>query len=192
MTRNLEIKVSCDAIPLSVIQARAVAAGAGAPVTIQQLDTYFAVARGRLKLREIASEQGASAELIGYLRPDDGGSRWSDYQRVEVPSAQAQALRRALAMTCGLVGEVGKTRTVLIWGRTRIHLDEVDGLGAFVELETVAGPDDDEHAILHEHERVIRALGLDRLPVIAGSYGELIQATSEPRGERPGGKGSAS
>ena len=106
-----------------------VAAGAP-PELLVQTDTFFTVHRGRLKLREQA---GAGAELIYYERPDQAGPKESRFERVTV--ADAAALRNLLASALGVAGQVIKERLVYRVGRTRVHLDEVRGLGAFLELE---------------------------------------------------------
>lgn len=145
---------------------------------MRQTDSYFRVALGRLKLRTIEGADGATAvELIAYRRPDEPGSRWSDYRRVTLDPASARGVAEALAVVCGVVAVVDKQREVAILGRTRIHLDRVTGLGSFIELETVADPsdDDDDAGLLREHEDVIRVLELgDREPV-ATSYGDLVE-----------------
>lgn len=174
MARNLERKVACEPDALCAIQDLAARFGVRAFTRLTHVDTYFRVPAGRLKLREIGGDDGASAELIGYHRADASGSRWSEYERAALEPGAAAGVRRVLALTCGVLATVAKTRTIAIWSRTRIHLDAVDGLGAFVELETVAGPDDDDGAILAEHEAVIAALELCRWPVVAGSYGDLM------------------
>jgi adenylate cyclase class IV len=130
MPRNIEIKARVVSVEALLAQARALADGE--PETIDQDDTFFAVAMGRLKLREIAD---GSAELIHYHRADGPEARPSDY--VRVPVADAAALREALARGCGVLGRVRKRRLLLRLGPTRLHLDRVEGLGDFVELEVV-------------------------------------------------------
>lgn len=178
--RNLELKVRCREPDLDGVRRRAEAAGIGAFRRLRQVDTYFAVAKGRLKLRQIvAADDASAAELIAYARPDEAGPRWSAYHRVPVAAAEAAPLKAALASTAGILAVVDKTREVAIHRRTRIHLDRVRGLGAFVELETVVAAGDDGAAA--ELAETAALLGLDRYEVIAGSYGDLI---------RPAGSGS--
>ena len=175
--RNLELKVGCDAAGLVRVRARLEATGLPL-VTLVQADTYFAVPSGRLKLREIAPAAGVdvqAAELIAYARPDRSGPRWSAYHLVPVAAAEAKTLKAALAGTIGVLIEVVKTRTVGLRGRTRIHLDEVRDLGAFVELETVVVSEDDSGAN-EELAETAALLGLDRLAPIPGSYSDLLLA----------------
>lgn len=174
--RNLELKVRCDEAEQAHVRARLHAAGA-TTVRLRQIDTYFAVPRGRLKLREIAGpgEADRAAELIGYARPDVVGARWSTYHRVPVAPADASTLKNALAATIKVRGVVAKEREVGILGRTRVHLDRVDGLGCFVELETVVSAGDDGVAAEVELAEVVAVLGLGRFEAIAGSYADLAE-----------------
>jgi len=99
---------------------------------LQQEDIFFHIAVGRLKLRQQESGPG---QLIYYNRPDVGGPKASDYQIY--PSAAPDQLRVLLADCLGERGVVKKTRWLYWVGNTRIHLDEVVGLGTFMELEVV-------------------------------------------------------
>jgi adenylate cyclase class IV len=174
MPRNLELKVRCSPSELLAIRKRAERTNIGPFSRLRQVDTYFAVAHGRLKLREITSADGEPfAELIAYSRPDELGPRWSAYRRITVSAGDASNLRAALAETTGVVAVVAKTRDVAIHGRTRIHLDVVEGLGEFVELETVVGDGDDGGAA-QELATIAGALGLGACATIAGSYADLI------------------
>ena len=175
MARNLEIKVACDAAALDQIRARATAMGAGPFSEMRQTDTYFSVATGRLKLRETETDDlGWRAELIAYRRADDAGSRWSDYQLVPLTAETTNAIKKALSVTCGVTVVVVKRRMAGVWRRTRIHLDTVDGLGCFVELETVVKSVDLDNDVRDEHRRAIEQLRLSEMPVISGSYGDLL------------------
>jgi len=146
---------------------------------LTQTDTYFAVPEGRLKLREYTHEHPdghstAGAELIRYERPDAAGARVSDYARSEV--ADPPARLRELAERHGLRGVVRKRRDLWLLRSTRIHLDTVDGLGRFVELETVFGNETDD-ASRAEHEAVLATLAIDPIDAIGGSYVDLRGGT---------------
>ncbi len=168
MPRNIEIKARITNVEAILPRARQVAGGG--PELILQDDTFFSVPHGRLKLREFAD---GSAELIHYHRPDHGDTRASDYVRVPVPDAQT--LREALARACGTAGRVRKQRWLLRAGTTRIHLDRVEGLGDFMELEvllTEAQTDADGTAIA---EALMQSLGLAGAERIAGAYLDLLR-----------------
>jgi homotetrameric cytidine deaminase len=173
--RNVELKAQ-DPDPEATLAA-AVDHGAADHGTLEQRDTYFAAREGRLKLRvERVLETGEvhTAQLIAYLRADEAVARTSTYRLVEV--AEPEALAAALDATLGTVVEVHKRRRLLLWRDTRIHLDAVKGLGSFVELEAVAGPDSDLRA---EHGQVAalrEVLGMDDARVVAQGYAALLLA----------------
>jgi predicted adenylyl cyclase CyaB len=108
----------------------------GSPaLLLEQEDTFFRVPRGRLKLRQLAEAQG---ELIYYDRPDRAGPKISVYSLV--PTDQPDALRELLTQALGVRAVVRKRRRLYQRGPVRIHLDEVEGLGTFVEVEVVIRP----------------------------------------------------
>jgi homotetrameric cytidine deaminase len=160
--RNIEIKAR-DADPVRTLEL-ALAFGAEDRGELAQRDTYFARASGRLKLRE---QSPGEAELIGYRRADAAAARASDYRVVAVPDADA--LREALAQALGTLVVVEKRRRLLLEDGVRIHLDQVEGLGAFVELEAVA-----PEAGREELERVRAALQIEDGALVAESYSDLL------------------
>jgi predicted adenylyl cyclase CyaB len=131
-----------------------------------QIDTYFRVQHGRLKLRE-----DDSTSLIAYSRPDEDASRISHYRLL--PVSDAETLKVMLSEALGVLVTVRKTRSLYLTGHTRIHLDEVDGLGSFVELETVID-DQPLDAAWAEHYRVRDMLALNQHEVVPFSYSDLI------------------
>jgi adenylate cyclase class IV len=178
--RNLEIKVRCGEDEFASVKNRVLAAGARVQ-SMHQIDTYFVVMRGRMKLREIETGEGIhSTELISYQRPDRTGSRWSDYRHIPLSIHIASDLKSALETACGVAAVVDKWREVAILRRTRVHLDRVATLGCFVELETVAREDDDDADLAAEHEELIGLLGLSTLEVVAGSYNDLMGTEKGP------------
>ena len=138
---------------------------------IHQDDTFFAVPHGRLKLRVFSNGAG---ELIHYHRPDAAGPKLSDY--VLVPVADPDSLREALVRACGLVGRVRKHRILALVGPTRIHLDQVEGLGDFLELEVTLhnGMSEVEGtAIAHD---LMARLGVAPSQLLEGAYLDLLRA----------------
>ena len=127
---NLELKAR-DADPEATL-ARCLALGAVEVGVLVQRDTYFAGRDGRLKLRE---QDGEQPELIAYRRPDSSGASESTY--VLAPVADADAMAEALDAGLGATVVVSKQRRLLLWEGVRIHLDDVEGLGSFVEFEAV-------------------------------------------------------
>jgi homotetrameric cytidine deaminase len=165
-SRNVELKAR-DPHPEQTLAA-ALAHGADDQGVLQQRDTYFAAREGRLKLRE---EDGA-AQLIAYARADEATARTSAYHLVDVPDPAS--LRAALDAALGTVVVVDKQRRLLLDDGVRIHLDTVEGLGSWVELEAVAAPESDLSA---EHAKVaaLRAvLGMADEHVVARGYAALL------------------
>ena len=134
-----------------------------------QTDTYFRVASGRLKLREIAGQQ---AVLIWYARPHEFGERLSQYYLV--PISDPDALRAALTAGLGIRGVVRKRRTIRHYHNVRIHLDQVDGLGTFVEFEAVLSATDGETVSRERLAELARVLKLESAHDLAGSYADLL------------------
>jgi adenylate cyclase class IV len=175
--RNVEIKARVA--DLATVEARAADLADSGPVDIAQDDTFFATSVGRLKLRELAPDRG---ELIHYDRPDQGGPKLSRY--VIAPTSDPAALREALARACGITGRVRKQRRLYLAGRTRIHLDRVEGLGDYLELEVVLDPGDDLAGGEAEARRIMKALGVAEADLVEGAYVDLLAAqgpTGRPR-----------
>ncbi len=165
--RNVELKAR-DPEPARTLEL-ALALGAEDRGTIEQRDTYFARARGRLKLRE---QSPGDDELIEYRRDDDAAARTSSYRRV--PVADAPALREALDAAYGTLVVVEKRRRLLVWEGVRIHLDEVEGLGSHLELEAIAQPGS---GLAFEHEQVERLraeLRVEDGALLAAGYSDLL------------------
>ena len=165
--RNLEIKAVVD--DLGAVRARLRALpGAARHAVLRQTDWYFRVPKGRLKLRQFGSRR--DAELIAYLRPDKTAARTSEFQRL--PTADAAGTRRLLERMLGAKGCVRKRREVWLYRNARIHLDTVEGLGRFIEIEVVVTEGMPQaRALMKELREVLGILSGD---LIAGSYGELL------------------
>ncbi|MDX1660516.1 MAG: class IV adenylate cyclase [Gemmatimonadota bacterium] len=133
----------------------------------RQEDVYFRVPRGRLKLRR-SSRDGA--HLIAYLRPDEGRHRESRFHRL--PVADPDGLEAALDAMLGSGARVIKTREVWWWRSVRIHLDEVETLGSFVEMEARLDEIGDPDEAAERIERLIEALGIEARRLVDGSYAE--------------------
>jgi predicted adenylyl cyclase CyaB len=137
---------------------------------IPQEDTFFKTNKGRLKLRVLSSELGY---LIYYERPDQNGPKRSDYILAE--TRDPENLKRALSMALGLRGVVSKTRYLYLVGQTRIHLDDVEGLGHFLELEVVLHNGQSDAEGLAIAEDLMQRLGVDQTDLLEGAYMDLIE-----------------
>ncbi|HET6507124.1 MAG TPA: cytidine deaminase [Baekduia sp.] len=166
--RNVELKAR-DRDPEATLAA-ALGHGAVDQGVLRQKDTYFAAREGRLKLRE--EDDGAT--LIAYARADAATARTSAYHLVDVPDPAA--LAAALDASLGTVVVVEKRRRLLLWEDVRIHLDRVEGLGTWVELEAVAPAGSD---LSDEHRKVAElraALDMGDEDVVAQGYAALLLA----------------
>jgi homotetrameric cytidine deaminase len=163
--RNVELKALDPDPARSLAVCREL--GAEDRGVLRQRDTYFRARVGRLKLRE---EEPGGAVLIQYDRADASDARASRYRVAAV--ADADELRAALDAALGTLVVVDKERHLLLWEGVRIHLDRVDGLGAFVELEGVAAPDSDLSAERERVERLREALAIREL--LPDSYSDRL------------------
>ena len=175
-SRNVELKAH-DPDPGRTLE-RALAAGAEDRGLLRQRDTYFTVAHGRLKLRE---EEPGGATLISYVRPDAATERVSSYRLVPVPDPDG--LREALAASVGVAAVVVKRRHLLLWETVRIHLDDVEGLGTFLELEAVARPGSDLARERAQIAHLRAALEIADEALREGSYADALMASPEPDAE---------
>lgn len=167
MAFNIEIKARVRDVEAFRRLAESVADGP--PRTILQVDTFFNVPSGRLKLRDFGDGRG---ELISYRRPDRGGPKQCEY--FIAPAAEPAALLAALADALGVRGVVRKTRQLYMAGRTRIHLDAVEGLGDFMELEVVLAGGDDPEAGRREAADLMARLQIDPADLVEAAYIDLL------------------
>jgi predicted adenylyl cyclase CyaB len=168
LARNIEIKARVrDVARLSEAAARL----SDAPVEVlQQEDTFFAVPHGRLKLRIFA---GGTGELIFYRREDRHGPKSSDYfiSKVSDPQLLCAVLSRAL----GVRGIVRKKRRLFLIGQTRVHLDEVEGLGSFVELEVVLRDNQPNQEGEKTAQNLMQQLGIQDGDLLSGAYIDMMK-----------------
>lgn len=148
MPRNVEVKARVHDVEKLLKRSSEICNSNG--TVIQQVDTFFNVNQGRLKLRvfkvslslftyaklcvQLCLKEG-TGELIYYDRPDESGPKLSDYCKTTIPSPEE--LKLVLSSSLGVKGTVEKVRTLFLYGQTRIHVDQVANLGDFMELEVV-------------------------------------------------------
>jgi predicted adenylyl cyclase CyaB len=176
VSRNIEIKARIDSV--EVLRPLVAALADQGPIDIAQDDTFFRCDSGRLKLRTFADGSG---ELIFYRRADQTGPKESFYLRS--PTSDPDALRESLTLAYGQIGRVRKHRVLFIVGRTRVHLDTVDALGAFMELEVVlqSGEPADDGVI--EARELMRSLQIGEDRLVAAAYIDMLK--SAPSTELP-------
>lgn len=141
--------------------------------TLIQRDTYFEVPRGRLKLRE---ESDAIAHLIAYERPDLAGHKESRYRLIEV--REPVELKDALAGVLGVKSVVRKTRRLFIFNGVRIHLDQVEDLGDFIEFEGVAPSGGDPSGFAELLDDLRRSFGICDEDLLRASNSDLIRSVA--------------
>jgi len=165
---NVEIKARVENV--DALERRVAGLADGAPETIGQRDTFFRTTSGRLKLREFADGSG---ELIFYERSDSTGPTTSHY--VIAPTAEPRPLRALLSRLFEVRAVVSKERRLFMRGHTRIHVDRVEDLGNFMELEVV----------LQDHqtpadgrliaEELMQALGVAPEHLVEAAYVDLLE-----------------
>jgi predicted adenylyl cyclase CyaB len=166
VARNIEIKARIDDV--QALTQRIVELADSGPSEILQDDTFFACSAGRLKLRIFSESEG---QLIFYRRPDISGPKESVY--FISPTTSPGALLDVLSRAYGQIGRVKKRRTLFLIGRTRIHIDHVDRLGDFVELEVVLGDNEAAYPGVAIAENLLIQLGISRGQLIEGAYVDL-------------------
>ncbi|MGI9518969.1 MAG: class IV adenylate cyclase [Pirellulaceae bacterium] len=175
VAKNIEVKIRVLNLPS--IRQRAGTIAERGPFVLEQVDYFFPVDQGRLKLRVERSslpDRGNHAELIAYHRTDQSEARTSDY--LICPTQEPDQMRQTLGKVLGTGPVVRKRRELYLHGRTRIHLDEVEGLGDFVEIEVVMKDGEDNEAGHRELDEIARQLGLDMSGVESLAYADLLAA----------------
>ncbi|OGU32779.1 MAG: hypothetical protein A2X67_12390 [Ignavibacteria bacterium GWA2_55_11] len=175
MARNLEVKARLASPVAAARVARRLGAVKTAP--LYQTDTYFSVADGRLKLREI---RGHRSVLIFYRRPDERGTggRWSVY--TVVPVEHERNILRRLSLMYGVRVRVKKSRILFQLENARIHIDRVKGLGAFLEFEVIEEKGRAQANRLYQ--RLVKAFGIHEEETIAGSYADIMESALASNG----------
>jgi predicted adenylyl cyclase CyaB len=178
MPTNIEIKASVTDVAGALATAERLS---GAPPSlIPQVDVFFRSEGARLKLRIFESDSGGpnAGELIRYQRPDVPQARSSRY--VIARTLDPEALREILTATLGTTGTVRKIRRLFLIGQTRVHIDEVEGLGNFLELEVVLRPDQTEDEGRQIAEHLLSEFSIDPSQLIAKAYVDLLCAGGDP------------
>lgn len=167
MPRNIEIKARVE--DLDELARKAAQMADEGPVVIEQDDTFFDCPNVRLKLRVLSPQEG---ELNFCRRPDHARPKESFYLRS--PILAPDSLREALSAAYGSAGRVRKKRTLYLVGRTRVHLDLVEGPGSFMELEVVLRDDEATGDAQGEAARLMQALGVSPGQLVEAAYVDLL------------------
>ena len=168
--RNLEAKFRLA--DLDDAAHRASGLGYEQRSVLDQRDTFFRVPNGKLKLRE----EGHRAVLIFYSRDDSGPLKLSSYDIVAV--SHPQETREMLAEAIGTLATVVKKRILMKHENIRFHLDRVEGLGAFGEIEAVIPDGEDPEQSRAAVDELLAALEIGPADLIDVSYFELLLASA--------------
>jgi predicted adenylyl cyclase CyaB len=169
MAQNVEIKVAVA--DLAALQAAVEHIGARWSETQEQVDRYYVVAGAeRVKLRTI---NGSAAQLIRYARPETAAARTSTY---EVTPVRDESARACLVPKGPPLVIVRKRRGIWLRDNMRFHLDTVEGLSTYLELEAVVDAAHDEPTCRAQVDEIVAALGLDPATFIRASYADLLLA----------------
>jgi predicted adenylyl cyclase CyaB len=168
MPKNIEIKARAEDV--RGLKEMIERLSDGPPETLHQEDIFFNVPSGRLKLRLFSVNRG---ELIFYQRANRTEPKSSNYllTKTDDPSALLTVLEGAL----GVSGFVKKTRTLYYIGQTRVHLDEVEGLGRFIELEVVMRPGQSEEEGRRIAHHLMEKLGIQERHLISTAYVDMLK-----------------
>ncbi len=165
--KNIELKLKIDnfgtLIPL--LNSRSNYKG-----PLIQNDIYYLTTNPRLKIREELDK----TELIYYKRADSVKSKDSRYFIININYRLRNIAKSLLNTFLRVKRTVKKHRELYIYKNTRIHLDSVEGIGKFLELETVVREAKNYHLYQKEHDEVIQLFNLDVYKKIAVSYSDLI------------------
>jgi len=166
--RNVEIKARVKEI--EKVEARIYELTESLGTILLQEDTFFRVPTGRLHLRVVDSNP--NGVLIHYERSDVSGPKSSEC--VLTPVEDAAAIRETLSRALGVLGRVEKHRRLYIYGQTRIHLDDVSGLGSFIELEVVLEDGQTTEEGTKIAENIMKKLDIRQEDLVTGAYMDLL------------------
>jgi predicted adenylyl cyclase CyaB len=164
---HIEIKAPLKDLPSA--EATAARLSHAGPELIRQEDVFFRCDGARLKLRILGQGRG---ELIRYERHDRADARCSRY--LIARTSDPQILLEILTKTLGTIGVVKKSRTLYLVGQTRVHIDRVEDLGHFLELEVVLRPEQSEAEGKDIAESLLSRFGIQRQELIGEAYVDLL------------------
>jgi len=134
-----------------------------------QIDTYFNVPAGRLKLREGLIENA----LIFYPRPDNEAPKISNVIIFSPP--EICGIKNLLTAALGIKISVEKRREIYFVDNVKIHLDRVTDLGEFAEIEAI--DEDGSHTpgeLLSQCRNLMERLGLSPADLLTHSYSDML------------------
>ncbi|XP_003485277.1 uncharacterized protein LOC100747037 [Bombus impatiens] len=181
--RNIEIKAKIDDPDLKISRVVQLTKQNSIVKVMKQYDTFFKVKEGgRLKLRKFQDDSG---ELIYYRRSNKFGPKLCDYEKVTLNKSACSHVGNILSASNGRLGIVKKTRKLYMIGQTRVHIDDVEGLGTFLELEVVLTDEQDIESGEKIAQDLMSKLGIKHEDLIANAYIDLLlnESTNESPNE---------
>lgn len=167
---NVEIKARCP--DLARVRKIVQSHNADFKGTDHQIDTYFKVSTGRLKLRE-----GNIENCLVFYRRDN--RKLPKESHVDLfPTTKNSSLKEILIQSLGVLTIIDKKREIYFIDNVKFHLDEVRDLGTFVEIEAI----DKDGSIGKENltrqcGHFITLLGITDNNLVASSYSDLAEKT---------------
>lgn len=170
--KNVNIEIKARISSPDAIRQRLLALGGVLKGTDRQIDTYFTVPNGRLKIREGTIENC----IVWYERPDNAGPKQCDYiiETFEPGGTVLSTLKHILAASAGVRVVVDKTREIYFIGNVKFHIDTVAGLGTFCEIEAIGGEGMTVAGLERQCGEYLRALGIAEGDLVRQSYSELM------------------
>jgi predicted adenylyl cyclase CyaB len=165
-TTNIEIKAKCN--NQSIIRNILKSGNADFKGIDHQVDTYFKVNSGRLKLREGKIENA----LIHYNREDKYDAKESDV--IIYQNNKNSLLKELLIRALGHLVTVDKEREIYFIGNVKFHLDKVKGLGEFVEIEAIGNDDTDKENLMKQCKFYLNLFGINKKDLVPVSYSDML------------------
>ncbi|WP_183325769.1 class IV adenylate cyclase [Halomonas cerina] len=169
MSKNVELKAKIENHNSVVYRLKQL--DAKGPYVLDQVDSYVRLRVGRLKLRSV---NGSNGEIIFYRRADRAGPKTSSYWRVPL-GILYWPLRLSLITVGGFYVTVRKRRSLYFIGQTRVHVDEVAGLGNFLELEVVLSAEETAGYGTRIANSLMKNLGVEPHQLLSGSYSDMLE-----------------
>ena len=165
----VELKARVD--DMATVRNKLIRFGAEQIGTFHQVDTYYKVPKGRLKLREV--EGKTDAELIYYERENVAKPKRSSVFILKIP--QPKTFKQILERIMKIKSVVDKIREIYFHEGIQIHLDTVKGLGSFIEFERITSRDSGQQKKdLSKLEKLREQLNISPQLLESLSYSDLI------------------
>jgi predicted adenylyl cyclase CyaB len=167
--KNIELKIELH--NFKEIKQRLLEIKAESKGTLLQVDTYYDYPDGRLKAREINKKEFV---IIYYKRPNEAASKISNYKVYRFEKKDFAQIKKMFSDLCDEKVIVRKVRDLWIYKNTRIHLDNVNNLGNYLELETVVEESENIKRYQLEHKEIVNLLDIGHCKKLGESYSDML------------------